>query len=69
MPTRQLLDALVPDRPAYLTSYDGHTGWANTKALKLAGITRRTTTPANGIIVKDPRTGEPTGVLKEARWG
>ena len=31
MPTRQLLDALVPDRPAYLIAYDGHTGWANTQ--------------------------------------
>ncbi|MEO8679453.1 MAG: amidohydrolase [Vicinamibacterales bacterium] len=66
LPTRQLLDALVPDRPAYLTAYDGHTGWANTKALKLAGITRRTKNPVNGLIVKDPRNGEPTGVLKEA---
>ena len=34
MPTRQMLDALVPDRPAYLIAYDGHTGWANTKALE-----------------------------------
>jgi len=66
MPTRQLLDALVPDRPAYLIAYDGHTGWANTKALKLAGITRHTKAPANGTIVKDPRSGEPTGALKEA---
>ncbi len=66
LPTRQLLDALVPDRPAYITCYDGHTAWANTKALKLAGITRRTKNPKNGIIVKDPRTGEPTGVLKES---
>jgi predicted amidohydrolase YtcJ len=66
MPTRQALDALVPDRPAYLIAYDGHTGWANSKALKLAGITRHTKAPANGIIVKDPRTGEPTGALKEA---
>ena len=66
LPTKQMLDALVPDRPAYLTAYDGHTGWANTKALKLAGINRRTKNPANGTIVKDPRTGEPTGVLKEA---
>ena len=40
-----MLDALVPDRPAYLTSYDGHTGWANSAALKLAGITRRTRNP------------------------
>lgn len=66
LPTRQMLDALVPDRPAYLTAYDGHTGWANTRALKLAGITRRTKNPANGTVVKDPRTGEPTGVLKES---
>jgi predicted amidohydrolase YtcJ len=66
LPTRQLLDTLVPDRPAYLIAYDGHTGWANTKALTLAGITRNTKNPQNGVIVKDPRTGEPTGALKEA---
>src|SRR6478752_4421821 len=66
MPTRQLLDQLVPDRPAYLIAYDGHTGWANTRALKAAGINRRTKAPANGAIVKDSRTGEPTGALKEA---
>lgn len=65
LPTRQILDTLVPDRPAYLTSYDGHTGWANTRALKLAGINRRTANPAHGVVVKDAR-GEPTGVLKEA---
>ena len=66
LPTRQMLDALVADRPAQLVSYDGHTSWVNTKALRLAGITRRTPDPKNGVIVKDPRTGEPTGVLKEA---
>jgi predicted amidohydrolase YtcJ len=65
MPTRQMLDALVPDRPAYLVAYDGHTGWANTQALKAAQITRATTNPPNGIIVRDSR-GEPTGALKEA---
>jgi predicted amidohydrolase YtcJ len=69
LPTRQQLDALVPDRPAYFTAYDGHTGWANSKALALAGITRRTPNPDNGVIVKDPRSGEPTGVLKEAAMG
>jgi predicted amidohydrolase YtcJ len=66
LPTRQLLDQLVPDRPAYLTSYDGHTGWANSRALRLAHITKQTPPPANGMIVKDSRTGEPTGVLKES---
>jgi predicted amidohydrolase YtcJ len=65
LPTRQLLDQAVPDRPAYLTAYDGHSAWANTAALKLAGITRATPNPKNGIIVKDA-AGEPTGVLKES---
>ena len=69
LPTRQQLDQLVPDRPAYLTAYDGHTAWANSKALAAAGITRKTRNPKNGTIVKDARTGEPTGVLKEAAMG
>ena len=66
MPTRQLLDTLVPDRPAYLTAYDGHTGWANSRALAAAGITRRTRNPAHGTIVRDARTGEATGALVES---
>jgi predicted amidohydrolase YtcJ len=66
LPTRQQLDAIVADRPAQLTSYDGHSAWVNSRALKLAGITKATPNPTNGVIVKDPRTGEPTGVLKEA---
>jgi predicted amidohydrolase YtcJ len=65
LPTRQMLDETVPDRPAYLTAYDGHSGWANSAALKLAGITRATPNPKNGVIVKDAK-GEPTGVLKES---
>jgi predicted amidohydrolase YtcJ len=66
LPTREQLDAAVPDRPAYMDCYDGHTGWANSKALALAGVTRETKDPVNGTIARDPRTGEPTGVLKEA---
>ena len=66
LPTRELLDRLVPDRPAMMTAYDGHTSWVNSKALALAGITKKTPDPVNGIVVKDPKTGEPTGVLKEA---
>jgi len=66
LPTRQQLDAVVPDRPAYMECYDGHSGWANSKALALAGITKDTKDPVNGTIVRDPATGEPTGALKEA---
>lgn len=64
LPTRQMLDALVPDRPAWFTAYDGHTGWANSRALAAAGITRNTESPRNGMIVRD-RQGDPTGALKE----
>ncbi len=45
LPTKQQLDAAVPDRPAYMECYDGHSGWANSKALALAGITRDTPDP------------------------
>jgi predicted amidohydrolase YtcJ len=69
LPTREQLDALVPDRPAYMDCYDGHTGWANSRALALAGITKETKDPVNGVIVRDPKTGEPTGALKEAAGG
>ncbi len=66
LPTRQRLDALVSDRPAFLVAYDGEAAWANTAALELARITRRTPNPSHGVIVRDPRTGEPTGALKGA---
>ena len=65
LPTKEQLDAAVPDRPAYMECYDGHTGWANSRALAAAGITRDTPDPPNGAIVRDAR-GEPTGALKEA---
>lgn len=65
-PTKEQLDAVIADRPAVMNCYDGHSIWVNSKALALAGVTRSTPNPANGIIVKDPRTGEPTGHLKEA---
>jgi predicted amidohydrolase YtcJ len=63
-PTRQMLDRLVPDRPAQLLSADGRTAWVNSEALRLARIGRGTASPARGAIVHDARTGEPTGVLQ-----
>ncbi len=64
LPTRADLDAVVKDRPVYLRAYDGHTGWCNSKALELAGVTRATKFEGFGEIVRDSN-GEPTGVLKE----
>lgn len=65
LPTRQLLDRVTGQRPAFLTSYDGHTGWANSAALAAAGISKTTADPAHGLIARDSRTGEPAGTLKE----
>ncbi|HEX7795798.1 MAG TPA: amidohydrolase [Vicinamibacterales bacterium] len=65
MPTKQQLDAVVPDRPAVMRCFDGHSIWVNSKALAAAGITRNTPDPPRGVIVRDPATGEPTGLLKE----
>jgi predicted amidohydrolase YtcJ len=66
LPDRRELDAVVSDRPSFMEGYDGHTYWANTRALELAGITKETPNPPNGEIVRDPATGEATGALKEA---
>jgi predicted amidohydrolase YtcJ len=65
MPTRQQLDAVVADRPAVMRCFDGHSIWVNSKALAMAGITKDTPNPARGVIVRDPATGEATGLLKE----
>jgi len=65
-PTREQLDAAVSDRPAVMRCYDGHSIWVNSKALAAAGITRSTPDPPNGTIVRDPKSGEPTGLLKES---
>jgi predicted amidohydrolase YtcJ len=67
-PDRKMLDALVPDRPAYIRAYDGHTAWANSKALELAGIGRNYKFIGFGEVARDGN-GEPTGILKEDAMG
>ena len=64
-PSRTILDELVPDRPVYLSSADGHTGWANSRALEIARVTRDTPDPVDGRIDRDPETGELVGSLQE----
>ena len=61
-PTAAELDAVVSDRPVWLERVDGHAGWANSRALALAGITKATPDPVGGKIVRDAN-GEATGVL------
>jgi predicted amidohydrolase YtcJ len=66
LPHKKYLDEIFPARPVFLEGYDGHTYWANSKALAVAGIVRETADPPNGTIVRDPKTGEATGALKES---
>jgi len=63
--SRSIIDELVSDRPVYLTSADGHSAWVNSAALKIAGITKDTPDPPDGIIDRNPETGEPIGSLQE----
>ncbi|MEU2060510.1 amidohydrolase [Streptomyces sp. NPDC013455] len=63
-PARELLDAVVPDRPVYLPNRDHHGAWVNSRALELAGIGRDTPDPADGRIERDA-SGAPGGTLQE----
>lgn len=64
-PTVAALDAAVADRPALLVSEDGHSLWANSAALRRAGIGPDTPDPANGLIERDPSDGSPSGTFRE----
>jgi predicted amidohydrolase YtcJ len=63
-PAKELLDAVVADRPVFLPNRDGHSAWVNSAALRLAGITRDTPDPADGRIERTA-DGEPQGTLHE----
>ncbi len=68
LPHRKDIDAIISDRPVYVRAYDGHTAWANSKALEISGVTAKTEFKGFGEIVRD-ETGEPTGVFKEGAMG
>ncbi|MCA1685975.1 MAG: amidohydrolase [Planctomycetia bacterium] len=63
-PTRAELDAIAPDHP--VLHQGGPAGVVNTKAMEVSGVTRETPDPPAGRIVKDPKSGEPTGMLRNA---
>ncbi len=65
LPRKEWIDSFTADNPVFITRLDGHMGLANSAALKLAQITKDSQSPEGGTIVKDPQTGEPTGVLKD----
>ena len=63
-PNRSTLDAINPDRATVLVGADGHSTWASSKALALAGITAETPNPPDGVIERDA-SGSPSGTLRE----
>jgi predicted amidohydrolase YtcJ len=65
IPSKELIDAITPETPVFVTRYDGHMGLANSFTLRLAGITASTPDPPGGTIVRDG-SGNPTGALKDA---
>jgi predicted amidohydrolase YtcJ len=64
IPTREMLDEVVHDRPVFLSNRDHHGAWVNSKALELAGVTAETDDPPDGRIERDEH-GEPVGTLQE----
>lgn len=66
LPTKELIDKYTAKNPVFVERLDGHMALANSAVLKLANITKDTQDPPGGTIVRDPKTGEPTGVLKDA---
>jgi len=65
LPTRELIDAVTPNTPVWLTRYDGHMALANSVALRLAKIDASATDVPGGEIVRDAK-GNPTGALEDA---
>ncbi|MFZ2286581.1 MAG: amidohydrolase [Bacteroidales bacterium] len=65
-PAKELIDAVSPDNPVVLRRTDGHSVLVNSFVLDNSGITRNTPDPFGGEIMKDPVSGEPTGILKES---
>jgi predicted amidohydrolase YtcJ len=69
LPTKEMLDSVAPDHPVLLRDIDGHSAWANSLAIELAGVTADSTVPPGGEIVVDPNTGDLTGIFLESAGG
>lgn len=65
-PTKELIDKVSPENPVLLDRADGHSVLVNSYVLKISGITKDSKVPFGGEIQRDPVTGEPTGILKDA---
>jgi predicted amidohydrolase YtcJ len=69
LPRREWIDSVTPNNPVFLSRLDGHMALANSAALRLAKVDRATKDIAGGVIVRDRKSGEPTGILKDEAMG
>jgi predicted amidohydrolase YtcJ len=65
LPTAELIDKYVPDRPVFLRRYDGHMAVVNSRVLKMAEITAKTSDPAGGVVYRKVESKEPSGLLRD----
>ena len=69
LPRKEWIDSVTGNHPIYVNRYDGHMVLVNSFVLDKAGIDKNTPDPEGGEIIRDPKTGEPTGVLKDEAMG
>src|SRR5258708_3558520 len=65
LPHHEWIDSVTPSNPVFVNRLDGHEALANAAAMRAAAVTKGTPTPSGGEILRDPRTGEPTGIFKD----
>ncbi len=65
LPRKDWIDSVTPNNPVFVNRLDGHEALANSAAFRAAGVTKDTPTPPGGEILRDPRSGEPLGVVKD----
>ncbi len=65
LPHHEWIDSVTANNPVFVSRLDGHEALANVAAMRAAAVTKATPTPSGGEILRDPRTGEPTGIFKD----
>src|SRR5438874_12648431 len=65
LPHHEWIDSVTPNNPVFVNRLDGHEALANAAAMRAAAVTKATPTPSGGEILRDLRTGEPTGIFKD----
>src|SRR5436309_5256611 len=65
LPRHEWIDSVTSSNPVFVSRVDGHEALANAAAMRAAAVTQDTPTPSGGEVLRDARTGEPTGIFKD----